>query len=321
MTFKQIVIRGRTMGTFYTIKIVVPKTEDESQLEQKMSLDITKLLEHLNLTMSTYIDSSELSLFNKYEANEWFDASRELVFVINQAARISNKSKGAFDITVGPLVNLWGFGPEHNLAVIPEEQEILHRKKRTGYFNIQTRLEPPALKKNSDSMYCDLSAIAKGYGVDKVAQFLGSKNIFNYMVDIGGEIRANGHNVNNNFWRIGVSSPDDQQNIQKVISIKNTSVATSGDYRNHFEKDGIRYSHTIDPRTGKPITHKLTSVTVVHDSCIMADALATAIDVLGPEEGFDLAKKEKLAVYLIIKGDNEFIEKMTPEFKEYIVDK
>ena len=313
---EQITLRGATMGTSYSIKIVEPasKIPDEKEIHN----DVKKLLRDVNWIMSTYIDDSELSLFNQAEKNSWVEVSRDLVDLFRVAIDVSAKSNGAFDITVGPLVNLWGFGPEHNESELPSESEIKARKKLIGYEHLLLQDEPPALQKSINGIYCDLSAIAKGWGVDQVAQLFESKNLHNYLVEIGGEIRAKGVNKKNGPWRIGVSAPDAFAGIQKVIAVRDVAVATSGDYRNYFEKDGVRYSHTIDPRTGRPIRHSLASVTVIHESCMMADAYATAINVLGEKEGMLFAEKENLAVFMIVKDTYDFVEKKTVSFEQYI---
>jgi len=179
-------------------------------------------------------------------------------------------------------------------------------------------MNPPSIKKDIPGLYCDLSAIAKGFGVDKAAEYLESKNYKNYIVEIGGEVRTGGMK-HNRFWRVGIASPNGGSSIEKVIELKDASMATSGDYHNYFEKNGIRYSHTIDPAAGRPITHKLASVSVLHKFCCTADAYATAINVMGPEKGYEWAVKENLPVLLIIHDrGNRFVEKMTPQFKKYI---
>ena len=314
---EQVVLRGATMGTSYNIKIVTPQDLpiDAAALHE----EIDTLLVRVNNITSTYIDSSELSQFNQSAAGEWIAVSSDLVHVFQVAMDISAQSDGAFDITVGPLVNLWGFGPEFRADDdVPSEEEIHRRKALVSWQNIHLRENPPALSKKLDGMYCDLSAIAKGWGVDRVGELLKSEGIENYLVEIGGEISALGVNAKGAEWRIGVSSPTKDNQIDKIIRVHNIGVATSGDYRNYFEKDGVRYSHTIDPRTGAPIRHGLASVTVIHPLCMMADAYATAIDVLGPIDGLKLAEEQHLAVLLIIKTDDGFVEKMTSSFKEFI---
>jgi len=307
---------GRTMGTSYAIKVVESAQyfDKNPQLHGK----IKELLFSINQKMSTFIKDSELSRFNRSGKNEWIGVSKELALVIKAASRISEKSSGAFDITIGPLVNVWGFGPTFNKNDIPADSQIANNMQHVGYQNVHVRLSPPSLKKDIESVMCDLSAIAKGYGVDKVAELLDEHNAENYLVEIGGEISAKGVNQDGQKWRIGVSTPDAMTDVQEIISIDNSCIATSGDYQNFFEKNGVRYSHTIDPRTGRPVRHKLASVTVIHSSCMLADAWATAINVLGPENGFRLAQQEKLSAYLVVKSQNGFVEKMTSSFENYL---
>ena len=310
------VVRGTTMGTIYTVKIV-HENFSENQLT-KMKKGIEECLEAVNRQMSVFNSNSELSKFNRYRDTDWFGVSIDTVKVIEQSIAISEKSNGAFDITVGPLVNLWGFGPGIRARIVPEDEKIKGVLKNTGYKNISVKFSPPSVKKNIAGIECNLSAIAKGYGVDQIAEYLDKEKIGNYLIEIGGEIRVKGTNRQNKVWRIGIATPEHGFGIQKVISLRDMSMATSGDYRNFFEKNGIRFSHTIDPRTGKPIGHNLVSVTVIYDSCTVADAMATAINVMGPDEGYKLALKEKLAVFMIVKHKTGFIEKITPEFKRIL---
>jgi thiamine biosynthesis lipoprotein len=313
-----VVLDGSTMGTFYSVKIVREDLQTIPYIADTVKSKIDSVLQKVNQQMSTYLEDSEISRFNQYQGTDWFPVSADLAFVVKNALRVSRLSHGTFDITVGLLVNLWGFGPENRQTLIPSEQEILARKQLTGYQNLSVRMNPPALKKSLPGIYVDLSAIAKGFGVDKVTAFLESLGIHNFIVDIGGEISTRGTNYQGKIWRIGVSTPDEKMGIQKVIPLENECVATSGDYRNYFEKEGIRYSHTIDPRTGKPVTHKLTSVTVVYDTCMIADAYATAIDVLGPEDGYQFARDQELAIFLIVRDTTGFKEEMTPQFSEIL---
>jgi thiamine biosynthesis lipoprotein len=314
-------MHGSTMGTTYMVKIVKPVDEGSSsgdELTGKVTADIENLLKRVNQQMSTWLEDSEISRFNRYKESQWFEVSPGTVLVIAEALRVSKESNGAFDITVGPLVNLWGFGPPGTDRQIPGAGQIKKVMEEIGYQKLSLRLSPPAVKKEEPGIYCDLSAIAKGFGVDQVAEYLDSRGFSHYLVEIGGEVRAKGLNHKNQLWRVAIASPDPYGSspYQKVIPLKSASMATSGDYFNYFEKDGIRYSHTIDPTTGKPITHKLASVTVIHDSCMTADAMATAINVLGPEKGYDLAIKENLAVFMIVRGTDGFLENMTPRFEE-----
>lgn len=309
-------MNGTTMGTLYSIKVVEPRSVQMDQ--NALHNDIKTLLADINQKMSIYIDDSELSRLNQAVANEWITVSREMIDLFRAAISTSEKSKGAFDITVGPLVNLWGFGPEHNQSDVPSQDDVRKRMALVGYQHLKIQAEPPALQKEIDGLYCDLSAIAKGWGVDRIADLIESRNLHNYLVEIGGEIRAKGVNAKNAPWRIGISAPDQTSAIQRVIHVKDVGIATSGDYRNYFEKDGIRYSHTIDPRTGRPIAHNVASVTVIHKSCMVADAYATALNVLGLEQGMALAEEENLPVFFIVKEKDGFAEKMTARFAAYI---
>ena len=313
-----VTLNGSTMGTVYTVKIVKADITNIKIQPDALQKQIDSLLVQINRKMSTYLNDSEISQFNQYRGQDWFPVSPELASVIESALDISEQSGGTFDITIGPLVNLWGFGPENRPELIPSEEEIRARKLLVGFENLQFQSNPPALRKEISDLYCDLSAIAKGYGVDRLADFLDRLGCNNYMVDIGGEIKTGGRNPEGQYWKIGVAAPQEEFGVQKIIPLENKAVATSGDYRNYFEMDGKRYSHMIDPRTGRPITHQLASVTVIQNSCMSADALATAIDILGPDEGLKFALSRELPVFLIVRKGNSFIEKMTPEFKEIL---
>jgi thiamine biosynthesis lipoprotein len=305
---------GKTMGTTYSVKIVEP---EKSPRLLYLNTKIDSVLADINDKMSTYIPNSELSKFNKSIRTEWVSISADLAEVINTSLKISEESNGSFDITVGPLVNLWGFGPQKNDLEIPTKEEIDSLLKIIGYNFIELDRYNLKLRKTIPDIYCDLSAIAKGYGVDKVGLFLESIGLNEYMVEIGGEVRTKGKNKNNERWTIGISTPS-SNGLQKILGISDLSVATSGDYFNYYEVDGVRYSHTIDPKTGKPITHKLASVTVIHEKCEYADGYATAIDVLGPEAGYEFALKMELPIFMILRENNGFVEKMNPQFEEFI---
>ncbi len=303
------------MGTTFSVKVVAPVPAGEAMSQAALDTAINRVLRRVNHQMSTYQPGSEISRFNRSTRLEWTPISPEFASVLATAIQISELSGGAFDFTVGPLVNLWGFGPENRPRTIPREDEIAERKAAVGYQNVVVRQSPPAVKKLRPDIYCDLSAIAKGFGVDQVAGYLDSLDLRNFMVEIGGEVVARGLAPEGRPWQIGVETPDAPAGIQKILPLTDMAVATSGDYFNYFEEDGQRYSHTIDPRTGRPITHKLASVTVVQKSCMLADGLATALDVLGPEAGYDFAVKKELAAFMIVRSGTGFIEKKTPAFE------
>lgn len=310
-------ISGSTMGTTYSIKFVDFDGSADLPIIQE---NVDTILAKVNRQMSTYIKTSEISLFNSFKDTAWFKVSQDFAAVLKESIEIYKQTDGYYDITIGPLVNLWGFGPDFTSNVIPTSDSIKKARKLVGAFNLKVDTLNNQIKKRIPNLYCDLSSIAKGFGVDKVGMYLEKKNINNFMVEIGGEVRTKGLNENDEKWRIGISTPL-SDGLQKIISISNISVATSGDYLNYFEKDGERYSHLIDSNTGKPIKHNLASVTVINTNCSSADALATAINVMGPIIGFNFALDKKLPIFMIVREGNSFIEKMTPEFEKYIFER
>ena len=308
-------ISGSTMGTTYSVKF----TDEAAYSEAKLNLiksEIDSILFDINQQMSTYIPDSEISQFNNFNDTSWFKVSPDFAKVVQKSIEIGKATNGALDITVGPLVNLWGFGSVDRERKIPSEEEINLLVKEIGLTNIEVDQTNSALKKQRPNLIIDLSATAKGYGVDKVFGYLKLSGFTDFMVEIGGEVRAIGKNHKDESWKIGIANPESPTKPQHVLEIEEGAVATSGDYWNYFEVDGVRYSHTIDPRSGRPITHKLASVTVFAETCLKADGLATAINVMGPEEGYNFALENNIACYLIIRDETKFITKMTPAFEE-----
>jgi thiamine biosynthesis lipoprotein len=302
------------MGTGFTIKVSsMPVALKVDELKQQ----IKQLLDNLNGQMSTYQQDSELSKINKNQSKEWIAVSKPLYEVLLEAKRMFGLSKGAFDITVGPLVNLWGFGPDSMSFKAPDNELIATKLEKTGSKYLLIDDETQKIKKLIPELYLDLSAIAKGYAVDQVALLLENQGITDYMVEIGGELRVKGYNNRHQPWRIAIEKPTpEKRGIQKILPLTDNSLATSGDYRNFFEVGGVRFSHTIDPRSGRPVTHKLASITILSDTTMEADALATALMVLGVEQGMNLAEQENIAALFIIKTDGGFIEKATSSFTE-----
>ena len=306
-------LTGQTMGTSYHIHLAA-LSEGTSTAALQRRIDAA--LETVNEQMSTYRPESEISRFNASESTDWFPVSPATALVVAEAQRISAESDGAFDVTVMPLVNLWSFGPEARPHEIPTDAAIAKRKSYVGFRHLQARQEPSALRKEIPELQVDLSAIAKGYGVDVVAELLEEAGIGGYMVEIGGEVRTKGHKADGSPWRIGVEKPvTDRRAVQRILKLETDAVATSGDYRNFFQEDGVRYSHTIDPRTGRPIGHSLVAVSVLADSCMTADARATTVMVLGPAEGYNWLVERKIAAVLFVKSDAGFEELRTPAFK------
>ena len=305
----RIELTGRAMGATYSVTLVNAPTDlDRTALQQA----IDARLADINRQMSTYDPASELSRFNRQHATDWFPVSPAVVQVVAEAERISRLSDGAFDITVGPLVDLWGFGPGETGNAIPDDRQIEQARSLVGHEKLRLRNDPPALRKTVPGLRIDLSAIAKGYAVDELSRLLSRRGLDRHLVEIGGELRARGHNAANRPWRIGVERPGPGFHIvHAAIGLRDQGMATSGDYRNFFERDGQRYSHTMEPTDGKPVTHALASVTVVADACMRADALATALLATGPERGYRLAEREGIAALFIERTNNGFIDRAT----------
>ena len=306
-------LTGQTMGTQYVIHL--------AQLSPGMSASriqtgVDDLLEQVNDQMSTYRPESEISQFNASRSTEWFPVSAATARVVAKAQEISAESRGALDVTVMPLVNLWSFGPEARPDVVPTPEELAERLQKVGYQKLSVRLEPPGLKKTQAELEVDLSAIAKGYGVDAVGEYLQSMGVANFMVEIGGEVLTRGHKGDGTAWRIGIEQPiSTQRAVRKILALETAALATSGDYRNFFESGEKRYSHTIDPRTGQPIDHALAVVSVIGDSCMEADGMATAVMVLGPTEGYDWLLERDVAAVMYVKTASGFEERATPAFE------
>lgn len=304
---------GPTMGTTYTVKFYTNENMDSAWQYKE---DVDAVLVRINELMSTYDPQSELSRFNQLPVNTDMKVSTDLAYVVDQALLISNMSNGEYDVTVGPLVNLWGFGPGKKTDTLPSRDAIADAKQKVGFEAI--KLNDQTLNKTK-SIYIDLSSIAKGYGVDKVAEKLEQLGIESYLVEVGGEILSKGLKPDGEPWRVAIESPNGGHSVaQKVVDLNDVAIATSGDYRNYFERNGVRYSHTISPKTGKPVTHRLVSVTVVEKNTTLADGFATAITVLGPEKGLAFAEENGLAVYMLVKEDLGFVEQYSKAFEPYL---
>ncbi|GGO80520.1 FAD:protein FMN transferase [Marinobacterium nitratireducens] len=304
------------MGTTFSVKWV---SNDPGSVE-RIAPKLEQSLAAVNQSMSTYMEDSELSVLNREPAGSVTEVSEGLFQVLSLSQRISESSDGAFDVTVGPLVNLWGFGPDGRITHAPEQAEIDRIRAHTGYRKLH--LDPNGRKVTRDAaLYVDLSGIAKGYGVDELARVLEGEGVDSYLVEVGGELRARGTKPDGSPWRIAIESPvAGERDVQRIIEVHEIGVATSGDYRNYFEENGIRFSHTIDPATGRPISHKLASVTVLSPTCAEADGLATMFTVMGAERGFQYAVDNGVAAFFIVKSDEGFVERMTPAFEPYLTE-
>lgn len=309
-------ISGSTMGTYFRVTLSeFPNGIPEDTLQATLQAR----LDRIDARMSTYKPDSEVSRFNRSDSTDWFPVSTETATVVIAALEVFEASNGAFDITVSPLVELWGFGPQESTNQLPAPAEIQELLATLGSHQLHARLDPPALKKDHAELRIDLSAIAKGYAVDSLAASLEELGIPNYLVDIGGEMRAGGQKADHTPWKIAIETPTaNQRGIQATLPLHDMAIATSGDYRNYFERDGQRYSHEIDPRTGQPIRHSLVSVSVLDTSCMQADAWATALIVLGPEEGRALAEQAELPAFLIIREGPDFRQIETSAFSPHL---
>lgn len=302
---------GATMGTYWTVQLVAG---DRGRIDG-MQQAIEEALETVNSQMSTYRADAHISQFNRAEAGEAIHVPAEFAEVLEAAMQIAQESDGLFDPTIGPLVNLWGFGPDGSRREPPSEQEIIQALARVGWQRLQWDAQQRRLTQPGGA-YLDFSAIAKGYAVDLIAQALEQRHIESYLINIGGDMRASGNRPDGTPWRIGIERPHSASpEVHSVIQIGNAAVVTSGSYRNFFEADGEHFSHTIDPRTGQPVPNDLVSVTVVHDDCTLADAYATAITVMGLEKGLEYANSKDLAVFLLVKEGEALREHMTSAFE------
>jgi len=305
----QIELSGLTMGTTYNIKII---PEKDSILSTKLiKQNIDSVLISVNYQMSTYLFDSEITQFNNHESTTSFTVSNDFSLVVERALYWSKLTDGAFDITLVPLLYLWGFGPGQASElgdIFPEEHAVQKRRTHVGYEKLTTNKY--YLQKKDPFIKIDLNAIAKGFGVDAVYSFLESIGMNNIMVEIGGEVRTKGENRKNEPWMIAVETPDLESAGSKTISwalpLESKAMATSGDYRNYYEIDGIRYSHEIDPRTGYPAQTGVASATVVATNCMDADALATALIIMGAESGLQFIEKlEGVEAFLILREGND----------------
>jgi thiamine biosynthesis lipoprotein len=301
-------LTGDTMGTYYRVLL----TRRDGQKKDEIQTEINGLLNRIEDQMSTWRPESELSRFNKSESTDWFEVSPETLLVVAESLRIAELSGGAFDPTIGPLIDLWSFGAERDEPRIPTDGEIAAAKQKTGWEKVTVRSDPPALKKSQPEIQLNLSAIAKGYGVDAVSDWLVEQGEKNHLVEIGGEDRARGLKADGSAWRVGIQAPGGMPQEQtlgpifQIVELSDRSIATSGDYQNYFEVDGKRYSHTIDPVSGRPITHDVASVSVLAQTCMAADGWATALTVLGAEKGLELAKAQGLPVLILVRGEPKF---------------
>jgi FAD:protein FMN transferase len=307
---QQLVIQGEALGTTWVVKSAEISSDESKKLLQEV---VETALAEVDLQMSTYREDSELMTLNRAAALEGVPVSAELAGVVQEALEIGHQSMGAFDVTLGPAVRAWGFGPD-NRRVPPAPGVMESLASVLGQDKV--RLSGGMLYKSHPEVEIDLSAIAKGYAVDLVVERLRAAGRQNLMAEVGGEIVARGVNPRGESWRLGIETPTEQgREVHRVVSLQDAAMATSGDYRNYYEVEGRRVSHLIDPRTMRPIEHRLASVTVVAQRCSTADAWATGLSVLGMPEAVEVAERLSLAALFIVRdADGSFTTTTTSAF-------
>ncbi|MXY23708.1 MAG: FAD:protein FMN transferase [Acidobacteria bacterium] len=309
--------RGDTMGTTYEVTVVA-----DPQYNVRfpfLHAAIAMTLERIEAAMSTWRPESELSRFNLADTTDPFSVSPDTATVFQHALTVGALTGGAFDITVGPLVDAWGFGPPGHPPAAPSAADLTRLREQVGWERLAVDAEASTIRKLTPGASVDLSALAKGYAVDQVAELLDAEGFTNYLVEVGGEVRAAGRNARGEPWRVGIERPSaGPPTVYRTVELSGQALATSGDYRNTYVLDGQRVSHTIDPRTGQPVTHALASVSVIDPLCVRADALATGLMVLGPDDGFALATEQGWpALFLVRRPDGTLEELTTPTWAQF----
>lgn len=303
-------LHGRTMGTTWSVQFVPGSQQDVSEVGSIVAAE----LDRVDSEMSTWRGDTAISRYNRADAGSWHELPEAFAEVLAAAIEVARETGGAFDPTIGPLVNLWGFGPEGRRELRPDLDALAGVAAAVGWQRLQLDAEGRLLQPGGVQL--DFSAIAKGHAVDRIARRLDAAGIGSYLVEVGGELFARGRRPDGRFWRIAIESPRDAEAAPlATLELDGRAVATSGDYRNHYEHEGRRYSHLIDPRHAQPVDHALVSVAVVHKSCMWADALATALLVLGPEQGLAHAEAHGLAVLLLINEDGGSSSRSSSAFR------
>ncbi|WP_158783635.1 FAD:protein FMN transferase ApbE [Pantoea sp. BAV 3049] len=313
-----LVMEGRTMGTFWRVSLA-GVTADRKEALQK---EIQQLLDSDDRELSTWKSDSVISHFNQYRGSDPQPVSDNMADIITLSLRIGQKTAGAMDITVGPLVNLWGFGPDRQPVKMPTQAQIDTARALTGlqHLHVIERVEGAYLQKDLPGLYVDLSTVGEGFATDHLARLMEKEGINSYLVSVGGAVLTRGMNAEGKPWKVAIQKPTDKENaVQALVDLQGHGISTSGSYRNYYELDGKRISHVIDPATGRPIQHKLVSATVIATTALEADGWDTGLMVLGEGKAKALALREKLAVYLIMKQDDGFTTWMSPQFKAFIV--
>jgi thiamine biosynthesis lipoprotein len=306
-------IAGETQGTTYSVKLVLEGLPvSKKQVENEM----TTALARIDASLSNYREDSDISRLNAQETTEWLPISNEIAELIRISHYVYEQSDGCYDLTVKPLFDLWGFSKHQNK--VPSAAEIDALLPHIGMSLLEIDSQQPRIRKKDPKLKIDLSSIAQGYSVGVLAQRLEALGIKNYMVEIGGEMMVKGHKANGEDWRVGILAPKPfTMEVQKIIDIKQqsgTAVMTAGTYRNFFEEKGQSYSHILNPKIGRPVTHHLLSVTVLHQNPVWADAWDTALLCVGEEQAAKIAEAQKLQVLLVYNKEGKLTEQMSSSF-------
>ncbi|MEB4699307.1 FAD:protein FMN transferase ApbE [Klebsiella quasipneumoniae] len=312
------VLDGKTMGTFWRVSVI---GVDEAKA-QALRAKVQAQLDADDRLLSTWKNDSALMRFNHAADTRPWPVSEAMADIVTLSLRIGAKTDGAMDITVGPLVNLWGFGPDKQPVATPDAQAIAAAKARTGLQHLQVINQSGRqfLQKDIPDLFVDLSTVGEGYAADHLARLMEQEGISRYLVSVGGALVSRGMNGEGKPWRVAIQKPTDRENaVQAIVDINGHGISTSGSYRNYYELDGKRFSHVIDPQTGQPITHKLVSVTVIAPTALEADGWDTGLMVLGPEKAQQVVREQGLAVYMIVKEGEGFKTWMSPQFRTFLV--
>jgi thiamine biosynthesis lipoprotein len=305
-------LSGNIFGTFFEVSIGGQHSGFDSE---EIEAGVMETLEEIDRQMSTYRDDSVLNRLNDSPLQQPVEVDDELFEVLQRSEEIAEHTQGTFDHAIGSLVNLWGFGPEAQIEERPDEDELRERLAEVGYHFVILDADTQSVMRTRD-VFVDLSAIAKGYAVDAVSNYLHHQGLSNHLVNIGGDLVAQGRRGEDRRWRIGIEAPlDGEQMVRHILPIEDIAMVSSGDYRNYFEHDGRRYSHLIDPTTGEPINHRLAAVTVMADNATDADAYATALMVMGEERGLAFANEHDIAALFIYRAGDSFDSVLSERFQ------
>ena len=301
---------GPTMGSTYSIKYVRHAGLPKPAVVQA---EVEKILAQVDQQMSTYRNDSDIERFNALPANRCQAMPASILELVRVGEKLSVQSEGSYDLTVEPLLNLWGFGPQAREEKVPAAEALAEVRQRVGYQHL--RIEGDQLCKDA-AVEVDFNSIAAGYAVDTIAARLEAMGIHDYLTEATGELKASGKKADGSPWRIALEEPrDDRQVAERVIVVDGYGLSTSGDYRNYFVQGGRRFSHTFDARIGAPVSHDLASVTVIHPSALMADGLSTLLLILGPERGWDYAEKHDIGAFFVIRADTGFVTRSSHAFE------